>query len=114
MICLWFRIEFAFRGFAGYAVYDAKIKRFARFDDIPEEIANNLFEEFGVRREQVAGNCWWLTNKYLPYGAESTSPNFRLMDDLSLRLLGGDAFEQFCEESETLIDELLSQTCRRD
>ena len=110
---LWFRIEFAFREFAGYTVYDTRIKRFARFDDIPEEIANSLFAEFGVCKEQVAGNCWWITNKYLPYGAESTSPNFRLMDDLSLQLLDDDAFEQFCKDSEALIDKLLCGGGRR-
>ncbi len=107
---LWFRVEFAFRGFAGYTVYDTKDHVLIRFADIPEDIAESLYQEFHVTSDQVASNCWWVINRYLPYGDEASSPNFRMMDDMSLHLLDDDAFETFCKESESLVDDLIDLT----
>ena len=104
---LWFRVECAFRAFAGFTVYDAENHGLIVFDDVPSDIANDLLSTLGVDRESVAGNCWWALTKYLPAGEEASSPNFRLMDDLSLELLDGAAFDRFIGESEKLVDDLL-------
>lgn len=106
---LWFRVEFAFRGFVGYTVYDPAAHSLIRFRDIPVDIAEDVYQRFGVTAEQVADNCWWVVNQYLPCGPEAQSPNFRMMDDLSLALLDDEAFEEFCTRSEALIKDMVDK-----
>ena len=109
---LWFRIEFAFRGFAGYTVYNPATESLIPFKRIPEETAQGIFDEFGITSEDVSEICWWVVSEYLPAGPEATSPNFRMLDDLTLALLDDEAFEAFIVESKATINRLLAITIK--
>lgn len=106
---LWFRIEFGFRCFAGFTIYNANAHQLITFGDLPAETKHAVLGRFGLSDAEVSDICWWVTGKNLPTGFESTSPNFRMMDDLSLALLDDEVFEAFCAQSEQLIAKLIAE-----
>ncbi|MEA5082646.1 MAG: PD-(D/E)XK nuclease family protein [Lachnospiraceae bacterium] len=119
---IWLRIEVEHCLFAGFCLFNNKLRCEFKIDEQPVDVKNKVKEKV---KSYLSGNIedtgsWWLLWRYMPTGAENRKidfdlvPNFKAMNDSAICLADAEKRVEFAKKTVGMIETSLLALIKND